>query len=284
MATGERMLASSAGLALFGALLSVHGAAADDIIAEPQDRPTRHSYAHDDEFVNADIVTIQGERSTRKVGERVVEVCELPSPQLRLEPGQEAVEARPLTLTDDCSVEWEVGEPISRTNNEPGDGTSSSGASSDAGSGERASADNSTLAAATTHSGYFRVWWEDVVNITVNRLQSNLTWTTSGGSISSSTGGWSDYSRSGTGWARIQGVDSYIYRPNSSKHYVRSSAGYRNTVFCNGVYVYVYYDSVRMIGYGDGSMGGYEDDSWTTEIPSTNLCPNLHKHVGLYAN
>lgn len=226
-------------------------------------------------------------RTVRLVGQKGSKPgeCVMSFPELSLPEGDGMITAQPILIDyADCSVVWEVGEPV--------DGLAETSAEESAADGEfgagvaegtAASELEDVVVAAASTSAFYRVRWHDVVHITTTRLQSNIYWSYDGSRILSSSGSWSDYLAVGTGWYRKSGPTAYIYRPSSTRHYVQTDGVYQNNIFCSAMSITTYYDNVRVSGYSDGSKTGAVDGTWTTENPSWLAwkCPNLHFHVTL---
>lgn len=210
--------------------------------------------------------------------------CEFGIPALHID-GVGAREARPSTVDfATCSATWEVGTPPENVGYE--------GAADDTGSGPATEAQPQSrdvppaefLVAASSKTASAKVLWHDIVHITTSRLQSNISWSYDGSRITSSSGSYSWYKATATGWFGPYDLSSVISRPSNNMHEVRTSGHFTNPgIFCTGVTVTSYIDDIRVRGYANGSFDGFVDSTWTTESPSWLAwkCPNLHPHVSV---
>lgn len=171
-----------------------------------------------------------------------------------------------------CTTGLETGIPP-RSNQEPtpiGSGSATI---------EQTSTQRMLQRAAASGTIRFRVWWQDIIDLTVNWLQSNLTYTTNASCVTSASGSWSDYYRSGTGWAR-EYANASINPANCSYRRVTSNAKYHNYVFCAPTQVYVTYQGVTA-QVTPAAQSGWVNSTFAQESPiSDPLCPNLHFHQG----
>ena len=195
--------------------------------------------------------------------------CAFRPAELKLAPGETAVQARQIeTNYSDCTTKIETGTPQAAEAT-PADGTSASeqAKSSAVTSGQA----DASLLAATSSAGYYKVWWEDVVNIDVHSVKSNVSWVWNGSCTSSSSGSADYWWRSGTGWSK-NSSSVYIAR-SCFQARVYTDATYRNGAFCWPGVVWSYYDNVTASGRYNGWLYGWVDSTWTT-YPFA--CPTLH--------
>lgn len=195
--------------------------------------------------------------------------------------GGERVEARQLSIDLDTCVETiQVGTPVDE-NTEPKGGTSDSESARSPGADKPAE----LSALAVTDSIEMRVWWEDILNIDVNKTFSRLTFTYDGGCVTNSSGSGYWWWYSPTGWSRTA-YSATINRipegwcvptPNNTKRsryvevYVDGTM--KNGIFCAGFDTYVYYDDVSTYGVYNGNVSGWFDSTWVSQPPG---CPPLH--------
>jgi hypothetical protein len=112
-------------------------------------------------------------------------------------------------------------------------------------------------------SGYHKVWWYDIIGLTVNYDQTNISWSYDGscalnGSASGSWG-WD----SGNHWQLISNGGTTSL---SCSRYIGDTWSHmRNSAFelCFGAVVDTYYDLVRLSGWYDGLMTA-DRSSYTT--------------------
>jgi len=254
------------GAVLGSALLATQVPAAATPVASPDDALV---VTYDDErpLANASVETVAGRRAAGGG-------CTFRPPELTLGPGESAVEARQIeTNFTDCTTKIETGTPLT-VEVTPADGTSEEEvAKSLAGTSEQAT---DLSVAAVSSAGYYRVWWEDVINIKVHEVKSNVSWVWNGTCTSSSSGSANYWWRSGTGWSKYS---SSVYIARSCyQARVYADATYRNGVFCWPGTVWSYYDNVTAAGRYNGYLVGWVDRTWTT-YPFA--CPTLHFHTQL---
>jgi hypothetical protein len=196
--------------------------------------------------------------------------CVFRLPSLSLAAGQHAIESRQLS-TDftTCTTAVETGVPTTSSD-------ASSGPALDARSGVTTDSPASGDTILATASAYYRVWWEDVINLRVTETRSNISWGYNGSCTTSVSGYGYWWWRSGTGWLRSS------YGKNQSRTCsvakVWSDATYKNGAFCWPGTVWNYYDNVEVRGWYNGTLGGSVYRTWTT-YPFA--CPTLHWHQQL---
>lgn len=223
------------------------------------------SYAHDDALQNSKVETLQG---TKLKGGG----CAFKFPGLELGPDESAIESRQLSTNfKECSTVIETGVPTDgQEDSYPLDGT---------GETETPLVPNpkpQQKRAAAGASGFYRVWWEDVINLKVTEVKSEIAWTFNGTCVTSASGSAYYWWRSGTGWLK-DGSNSWISDGCASRA-VNTDAVYKNGAFCWPGTVWNYYSDVVVRGRNDGSIGSSLNDTWTT-YPFA--CPTLHYHSEL---
>lgn len=202
--------------------------------------------------------------------------CSFRFPPLKLGPADTALESRQVS-TDftDCTTVVETGIPVEPSNASSRDEAEGTSDTERIGRLEapRGPGQEAVLAVA---SAYFRVWWEDVINVRVTETRSNITWGYNGTCTTSVSGSGYWWWRSGTGWLR------HAYGKNQSRTCsvakVWSDATYKNGAFCWPGTVWNYYDNVEVRGWYNGTLGGSVARTWTT-YPFA--CPTLHYHQQL---
>lgn len=185
--------------------------------------------------------------------------CIYDLPPLSLAPDEESIERRVKARdTNNCVLTIEVVRDGSASaDTEPGTGTSASAPAAKpwaASSGRAVSA----LAAATTSKGYYKVYWQDLVFIDVNWVQSELTWTWNGSTVTNPSGIGRFYWLSSTGWTR-QSWNVSALTNTGSQAYFDSDAVYKNgpaTGFCPISWVKTHYVNIKVIGEKNGTLRG----------------------------
>lgn len=235
--------------------------------------PTKVTHEYEYALLSVTRTNLQG-RPTGDGG------CEFAFPVLELRQDQREVMARPVS-TDftTCTTIVEIGEPPAGYQNvdTPADGTGSSGIAERVGTMGETIGDASALSKGTTSSGWFRVTWEDVVNIDVHWVRSSLEWTWEPSSCNTGDSGWyNTWWRSGTGWNQEY---AYAYLQNQCTFTdVWTNARFRNGTFCWPGTVTSQYMEVTVRGFNDGRLTGWVGDTWTA-YPA--LCPHLNWHTSL---
>ena len=245
--------------ALMGAPLAMQVPAAAAPTASP-DGALVVRYDNGQPLANATVQTVAG---TRADGGG----CAFRPPELSLAPGGTAIQARQIeTNFSNCTTKIEIGTP--RPEVTPGDGTSERELAKSS-TGKSGQGDVQVLA--TSSAGYYKVWWEDVVNIDVHSVKSNVSWVWNGSCTSSSSGSADYWWRSGTGWSKYS---SSVYIARSCyQARVYTDTTYRNGAFCWPGTVWSYYDNVTASGRYNGWLYGWVDNTYTT-YPFA--CPTLH--------
>lgn len=210
--------------------------------------------------------------------------CEFGIPALHID-GVGVREARPTTVDFvTCTATWEIGTPVKAEGSEVATGDTGTGPATDAQPRSAEAPATEVLAVASSKTASAKVLWHDIVHITTSRLQSNISWSYDGSRITTSSGSYSWYKATATGWFGPYNLSSIISRPSSNMHQVRTSGHFTNPgIFCTAVTVTSYIDDIRVRGYANGSFNGFVDSTWTTESPSWLAwkCPNLHPHVSV---
>lgn len=202
-------------------------------------------------------------------------------PPLELAPEETAV-VRYHVSTDQetCTSEYAVGTP-SRLSGDTDDEETSS--VSEAGAAEAPAGDSAASTAQVQHSsGYYRVWWEDIVDIDVNAIESHLTWRYDGTCLvdavfSNHVWWW----RSGTGWnIEQQGPFGIRFPDGCVRAEAYTSGTFTNSVFplCVPGTVRTNYDKVTVSGSAVGALAGWVDATWTDTVGTPPWCPPLHWH------
>lgn len=198
---------------------------------------------------------------------------------LRLLPGEKAIEARQIAQNvRACTTIWEMGTPMGVTDGEapPPEGTTATEYST-ASSTAHPAPGARPVSASGSGSGYEKAWQTDIVNLTVNSVQSNLSWSWSGGCTQSGSGSVNYYWRSGSGWEPPYNNSSGIYRICPFAQ-VSSQADYKNTGFCFPNTVYSHYRDILVVGYSDGGFAG---GVGTVNHSGNGGCAPLYDHYKL---
>lgn len=195
--------------------------------------------------------------------------CDFTPPDvLTLAPGQRAIEIDQVSIDlAACTTVYEVGVPAvgPATAGQPTDMSTLTASSvptshGPAGPvpGRRAPSPPGSvqpLSYSGSGSGYEKAWQTDIINLTVNSVQSNLSWSWNAGCTQSGAGSVNYYWRSGSGWEPPYNNGSWIYR-NCSYAQVWSQADYKNTGFCWPNTVYSHYRDIQVAGWFDGGFAG----------------------------
>jgi hypothetical protein len=223
------------------------------------------TYDNGHQLANASVHTMAGSRAAGGG-------CTFRPPELKLAPGAAAIAARQIeTNFSTCTTKIEIGTP--RAEATPADGTSQR---EQAKSAETSGLADDRLLAATSSAGYYRVWWEDVINIKVHEVKSNVSWVWNGSCTSSSSGSADYWWRTGTGWSKNS--SSVLIARSCYEARVYTDTTYRNGAFCWPGVVWSYYDNVTATGRYNGWLHGWVDGT-STSYPFA--CPTLHFHTEL---
>lgn len=263
----HRGLTGAAASAVVALLLTVASASSEAHPAEaaPIDASSDVIVIFEDEAV------LEGSTFSTIIGDRLNDgTCVFSPPPLELKPGETAVHERQVQVNlTRCSTVVERGVPIEPTRF-PTDGSEVAEVAVEQTTSGTAPGNEAN---ATTSSGYYRVWWEDVVNIHVHRTTSNIAWTWNGTCVTSSSGSGHYWWASGTGWTKYDSGSS-ISRTCARTH-VEVDATYRNGAFCWPGVVWTYLTNVTATGYASGLLTGHVDNTYST-YPAA--CPTLHYH------
>lgn len=257
-------------LVAMSAALAGGGAAAHAGEATETFETERHGTLLDVEYI-----TIQGELTEEGR-------CLYRSPPpLELAPDEEAIVRYHVSTDEDtCTSEYAVGTPSRVGDLDDDEETSTLG---ETGAAEAPAGGSEASTAQVQHSsGYYRVWWEDVVNIDVNAIESHLTWRYDGTCLvdtvfSNHVWWW----RSGTGWnIEQQGPFGIRFPDGCVRAEAFTSGTFTNSVFplCVPGTVRTNYDSVTVSGSAVGALAGWVDATWTDTIGTPPWCPPLHWH------
>ena len=210
-------------------------------------------------------------------GTRVGALCQFDGPVVALAPNEDAMEVRQIAIDNsNCSTVWERGvPPLSEQQKTTGD-SSASGLATEAATTMATNLASGTdlmaLAASGSGSGYERAWHTDGPGLTVNSLQSNISWAWNGSCVTSSSGSYNTTWLSNTGWEPPYGISSVISRSCANAR-VTSAATFKNTGFCWPITVYAYYSGIQVTGgYNGGISGG------VSQVQTTGACLPLYEH------
>lgn len=222
-------------------------------------------FYHESSLISATTETIIGYRS----GDGS---CTFAFPALTLAPDEDRIEARQLSIDyTDCTTEIEIGIPRV-LHQDPQEGSSTTARMA---SDSSPTAGGSVLATGSG-SGYFKVWWEDPVNLDVHSVTTNISWAWDGTCVNASSGSGNMWWQSWTGWTNTSGT-IYDYKScGYHRHWV--NATFQNSIFpgCRpvGIVVTSYYSNVLAEGAADGGLLGWVGSTYTTQ--SGGFCPPLH--------
>ena len=201
--------------------------------------------------------------------------CRFAFPKLTRQNGEPPVEARQVS-TDftNCTTVVETGTPQSFAGAMPS-GMSKAGLAAPA---KRAGAPaRTTQTAALTDTHHFRVTWYDIVGLSVNWVQSNITATISGTCVTSASGSWNTWWLSGTGWSS-HSVSSFIDPPQCASRNVSTTTSFSNGLFCWPGTVWVYYNGVHVFR-SYAAFSGWVDSTFEQNVFA---CPPLHWNGSLW--
>lgn len=232
-------------------------------------------YGPERELVDSSLAWYQGTRAAPGG-------CTFTVPDLQLEADQEVIAQRQVaTDYTTCEVLVETGlpGPGSASTDPPNDEISSEyiwfgDATWDTRMGGDSGLD-ALLGGADT-SAYYRIWWEDVLNIWVTKTTIDMWWGFNGSFVEYSNGSVYYQWRSGTGWSKY--TNSIWTDKTISRHKYYTSVTYRNGIFCWPDTVWNYYSGQHVDGWYNGSRSGGYSSTWTT-YPFA--CPTLHFHTQL---
>ena len=238
---------------------------------------------------NAEVLTVNG-KTTGDGG------CSFEFPNLKLSPNETAIQARQIS-TDfaNCTTKVEIGVPAGATSTDSKSVTESVKAGAPAAgsttitptaaplparikTAERLAQPTGAAAIAAVQStGYYRVWWEDIINLDVHEVKSNVRWSWDNYNCVWGYSGWTNYSwLSASGWSKNSSNQAMF--PSCGLADYTSVAVYRNGAFCWPGVVWSYYDNVRAQGRWDGWLLGSVTNTYTT-YPFA--CPTLHWNAEL---
>ena len=195
--------------------------------------------------------------------------CRFAFPKLKRQNGAPPVEARQVSTDfSNCTTVVETGTPQSVTGTNPA-GSMRAGIASP--NHQRGTGARTTQLAALTDTHHFRVTWYDIVGLTVNWVQSNITATISGTCVTSASGSWNTWWLSGTGWSS-HSVSSFINAPQCANRNVSTTTSFSNGLFCWPGTVWVYYNGVHVFR-SYAAFSGWVDSTFEQNVFA---CPPLH--------
>lgn len=249
------------GLVLIGTLLAPNPASAVPSDADGTTTPTVLVASGSPQLTDSRLEPVQGTRNSQNG-------CDFTPPDaLYLSPGQQAIQIDQISMDlTNCTTVYQIGVPVlDSTDGESADMstlTADSVPSSQGPAGPvpghrgRATPGSvRTLSYSGSGSGYEYAWQTDIINLTVNSVKSNISWSWNAGCVQSSAGSVNYFWRSGSGWEPPYNNGSWINRTCSYAH-VWSQADYKNTGFCWPNTVYSRYRSIAVAGWFDGGFAG----------------------------
>jgi hypothetical protein len=200
-----------------------------------------------------------GSRAEFVTGHRVeAGGCALPTPDMKLGLGQSAVEARQVGIDyATCTSLWEVGTPSDvKDAVSPGaSGSTQTAQPSRTGPAAPKASGGGKSTQSWSGSGYFKAWQTDVINLTVNSVKSNISWSWNYGCTESGSGSVNYTWTSASGWEPPYNNGVWISRV-CDYAVVWAQADYRNTGFCWPNTVYSRYRDIAVAGWFDGGFAG----------------------------
>ncbi|HET8569259.1 MAG TPA: hypothetical protein VFM93_09765 [Candidatus Limnocylindria bacterium] len=195
-------------------------------------------------------------------GARVGAGCAYTYPTLELRPGRTAIAARLLAYdAKGCRELLEEGVPTAAALDT---GTHLSTLTQSISTAPRIAGGKLAMPLATSvASGYHRVWWYDIIGLTVNYDQTNISWSYDGSCAlnGSASGNWGW--DSGNWWRLISNGGTTSL--GCSRYIGDTWSHMQNSQFegCFGAVVDTYYDLVRASGWYDGLLTG-DRSTYTT--------------------
>ena len=125
-------------------------------------------------------------------------------------------------------------------------------------------------------SAYYKVWWEDVINLKVTEAKSNISWAYNGSCVTAASGSLDTWWLTASGWSKYSS-GSWVTTGCASRK-VYSDATFKNAAFCWPGTVWNYYDDVTVQGTATNGLSGWVSSTWTT-YPFA--CPTLHYRTQL---
>lgn len=246
-------------------------AAAEESDKRAGDRlPTIH-YPQKERFLDAQITELRGSREG-------LDGCTFRFPRLRLAPEEHRIAQRQLSVDyETCVTVLEKGIPEAGggdTNETLGQRKVVDVAPE---TSPQPSGDTASAAANTMGAGYYRVWWEDVVNLRVHEVKAKMSWIYDGSCINSWYGAMEYWWLALTGWT-LRWDDQWTTTTGCNYATVHGHGNFENFQFCPQGSVWSYYRDVFVTARGDGVLVGWYGSTWTT-YPLA--CPTLHYHQEL---
>jgi hypothetical protein len=223
------------------------------------------SYKNRGELANASRATIKG--TPDGLGG-----CRFAFPKLTRPNGAPPVEARQVSTDfSNCTTVVETGTPTSVPADRADGATSAGTASRDHPRAVAKRTLQSRARAALTDTHHYRVTWYDIIGLSVNWVQSNITATISGTCVTSASGSWNSWWLTATGWGSHP-VYSYINAPQCANRSVRTTTKFSNGAFCWPGTVWVYYNNVYVFR-SYAAFSGWVDSTFEQNVFA---CPPLH--------
>jgi len=201
--------------------------------------------------------------------------CSFESPNLKLAPEQDAVEADQIAVDPrTCTAIWQIGTPAAVVPTVNVDaGATLAGPSVSAG----AACNSCTTAPGKlkSASGHEKGWVTDPPGITLASTQSTLSWAYDGNCVRSGSGAYHYYWHSSTGWSAPKNKFSYIYYGCGDEE-VTSGADFEDNDFwtdpCWPLDTWIHFHYINVFGWYDGSISG------DYSISYSNSCVTLYIH------
>lgn len=121
----------------------------------------------------------------------------------------------------------------------------------------------------TTHAGYHRSWFEDIIRIDVNKVTTYVQWAENGSSVSTTSYGGNHRLEwlNGSGW--YSAGSSLEKFPSRLSIHIRSYAHFKNPGFCALFTTNTYHNHNNVFGWYNGQLTGYVN--WSKSGPCAGL-------------
>lgn len=223
---------------------------------------------------NARYVTVYGESvDPGDPANGIAPECRFRLPDITISQEERAVMARDVMVNlTKCTTIMEVGTPPA---------TGAAETDDPAGTNTYASSPGPASAGIQTE-GTFRVWWEDVANLSVSSVKAHMRATYNNTCVSNAAGWGTDNYMGTTGWSQVFLSHSWSYRA-VCKAQTDVAAEHKNNTFCSPKTVNTHFPEVFVWVDQNGTIGGgnqfssYYSHGGVTWLP----CPPLQRNAQL---
>jgi hypothetical protein len=127
---------------------------------------------------------------------------------------------------------------------------------------------------------HFQITWLDIINASVTKTNSHVTWAPDGTCVLDGWGGATYWWQNATGWELQWHTEAFFYSPGLGCQRVQTeiSSRFHNGAFCAGQDVYNYNNGVIVAGDYSGNIFGWVNSTYVTEPW---WCPPLHWNSSL---